>query len=77
MIRTYNRKMFMRMFHFPHIRAAQKHFAKMSKLSPKAGQCGFGRMSSGLVSRLDVNLLILNIVGTVFWARALAFCGFL
>jgi hypothetical protein len=77
MVQTCNRKMFLKMFHFPHIRAAQKHFCKTSKKAPGAGQSGFGRMTRGLVSRVDVNLLILNIVGTVFWARALVFCGFL
>lgn len=56
-------------------RVAQKHFKKLSK--EKAKTTGFSRNIIGLGNRLDVNLRLLGLFKTVFWARQIVGFGLL
>lgn len=52
------------LFNLRNTRVAQRHFKKLSKKTPTT--TGFSQMLTGLGNRLDVNLLLLNILPTVF-----------
>jgi hypothetical protein len=73
-LRTALHRLSRSLFDFRNTRTAQRHFKKLSKGTPKT--TGFSRMLVGLGNRLDVNLLILGIFPTIFWARRLAVMGF-
>lgn len=50
-----------------------RHFQKLARRRPKLN--GFAHSLRGLADRLDVNLMLLNLAPTVFWARLIAALG--
>lgn len=50
-----------------------RHFQKLARRRPRVN--GFSHSLSGLADRLDVNLMLLNLAPTVFWARLIATLG--
>jgi ribosomal protein S4 len=67
-LKTYMHRLFHKLFNFKNRREAQKHFAKKMKRSDRIG---FNRLSSNILNRLDITLLILRVIPTQFWAREL------
>jgi ribosomal protein S4 len=74
-LRTYNQKLFYSLFNLPDRRAASRHFRKLNRRKGKRG--GFAHSQTGLGDRLDVTLMHLNLVPTIFWARVVAPHGLL
>lgn len=68
--RIYNNRLFRSLFHLRNDRVAARHFKKLSRRRPKTN--GFAHSLRGLGDRLDVNLMLLNLAPTVFWARLIA-----
>jgi hypothetical protein len=56
-------RLFHKLFNFKNRREAQKHFAKKMKRSDRIG---FNRLSSNILNRLDITLLILRVIPTQF-----------
>lgn len=52
-----------------------RHFQKLTRRRPKVN--GFAHSLRGLADRLDVNLMLLDLAPTVFWARLIATLGVL
>jgi ribosomal protein S4 len=72
-LRIYNQRLHRGFFSLRNTRVAQRHFKKLSRRKPKGS--GFSKSLVGLADRLDVNLVLLNIAPTIFWAKVLASFG--
>jgi hypothetical protein len=75
-LRRYNQKLFYSLFSFPDRRAASRHFRKLNKRSTPAIS-NFIRAQKGLGTRLDVTLMHLGVVPSIYWARIVAPFGLL
>jgi ribosomal protein S4 len=75
-LRTYNQKLHYSLFNLPDRHAASRHFQKLARRSRPAIS-SFVASQQGLGDRLDVTLLHLNIVPSIFWARVVAPFGLL
>lgn len=72
-VRIYNNRLFRSLFSLRNDRTAMRHFQKLARRRPKTN--GFAHSLRGLADRLDVNLILLNLAPTVFWARLIATLG--
>lgn len=75
LLRMYNQRLHRSLFHIRNSKAAYKRFRKLVRQKPKT--TGFEKLLTGSGDRLDVNLMLLNIAPTVFWARNIAQIGLL
>jgi hypothetical protein len=62
-LRVYMHHLFYRLFNLKNRRSAQKHFNKRAK---RTRRIGFAKILAGLGNRLDVVLLLLKVVPTLF-----------
>jgi hypothetical protein len=70
-IRRYNQKLFYSLFNFRNRRRAHRHFNKLDKRSAPTFS-NFIRSHRWLTTRLDVNLVLLGIAPSIYWARVVA-----
>jgi ribosomal protein S4 len=72
-LRRYNQKLHRSAFNICTSKAMLKRFRKLARRKPVT--TGFEKLMSGFGDRLDVNLMLLNIAPTTFWAREIAPMG--
>jgi ribosomal protein S4 len=75
-LRTYNQRLHRSLFNLPNQRSARRHFKKLNRRTRPAIS-SFVNASQGLTNRLDVTLVLMNIVPSIFWARVVAPLGLL
>ena len=75
LLRMYSQRLHRSAFHIRNSKAALKRFRKATRR--KAAQTGFEKLMVGFGDRLDVNLMLLNIAPTTFWAREMSPMGLL
>jgi ribosomal protein S4 len=72
-LRRYNQKLHRSAFNISTSKAMLKRFRKLTRRKPAT--TGFEKLMVGFGDRLDVNLMLLNIAPTTFWAREIAPMG--
>lgn len=75
-LRRYNQKLHYSLFSLRDRNAARRHFKKLSYRS-RPSISGFVSASHGLTDRLDVTLMHLGVVPSIYWARLVAEFGLL
>jgi ribosomal protein S4 len=75
LLRMYSQRLHRSAFHLRNAKAALKRFRKSTRR--RADNTGFEKLMVGFGDRLDVNLMLLNIAPTTFWARSMAKMGLL
>lgn len=75
-LRSYNQRLYRSLFSLPTRRAARKHFEKLNARA-RPSISGFVDSTRGLNDRLDVTLVHLKVVPSVFWAKVVAPLGLL
>lgn len=63
-LRMYNERMFLGLFDLRNTSSARRHFIKLHRQRPKRN--AFGKSLTGLGNRLDVTLVMLGLVPTIF-----------
>jgi ribosomal protein S4 len=75
-LRTYNQRLHCSLFSLPNQRSARRHFKRLNRRTRPAIS-SFVSSSQGLTNRLDVTLVLMKIVPSIFWARVVAPLGLL
>jgi hypothetical protein len=75
LLRMYSQRLHRSLFQLRNTKVALKRFRKLSRRKTK--NSGFEKSMTGFGDRMDVNLLLLNLAPTVFWARRMAGLGLL
>lgn len=75
LLRLYNQRLHRSAFHIRNTKISLKRFRKLLRRKPV--NTGFEKLMLGFGDRLDVNLMLLNIAPTTFWAREMASLGLL
>lgn len=71
----YSQRLHRSAFHIRNSKVALKRFRKLTRRKPN--KTGFEKLMTGFGDRLDVNLMLLNIAPTTYWAREMAPLGLL
>ena len=72
----YNQRLHYSLFNLPDRNAARRHFRKLNRRSRPAIS-NFVAASQGLGDRVDLTLMHLKVVPSIFWARVVAPFGLL
>lgn len=68
-----NTKLYLSLLRLRNKKAARKHFKKRTKHTTKT--TGFSETTLGFCDRYDVNLMLIGLAPTIYWARVLAKLG--